>query len=125
MVPSSGPRVLPRPCKESYLHRRGATTTIRPSRGAARLSFSRQATQNDQRVWVSTAAPLHEHVAAGGFAIIARRTAFDEQGSAIGVGDIRAECEKAFENLTIPLKVVAGLTRDTLLVEVDAVVALG
>ena len=38
---------------------------------------------------------------------------------------MRAECEKACENLMIPLKVVAGLRRDTLLVEVDAVVALG
>jgi enamine deaminase RidA (YjgF/YER057c/UK114 family) len=106
-------------------------------------------------------------VVAGGFAFIAGQTAFDEQGNVVGVGDIRAQCEKTFENLTVALKavgatpgdivkvtnyvtdraylqtlvevrnlmwgelrtastaVVAGLARDTLLVEVDAIVALG
>ncbi|HUQ42145.1 MAG TPA: RidA family protein [Candidatus Limnocylindrales bacterium] len=106
-------------------------------------------------------------IVAGDFAFIAGQTAFDEQGNVVGVGDIKAQCEKTFENMSIALRavnaepkdivkvtilvtdraflatlvevrnrmwgemrtastaVVSGLARDTLLVEVDAVVYLG
>jgi enamine deaminase RidA (YjgF/YER057c/UK114 family) len=106
-------------------------------------------------------------VVAGGFAFIAGQTAFDADGNVVGVGDIKAQCEKTFENLSIALRavkaepkdivkvtnyvtdraylaalvevrnrvwgelrtastaVVGGLARDTLMVEVDAIVYLG
>ena len=102
----------------------------------------------------------------GDLAFIAGQAAFDEKGEVVGVGDIKAQCEKVCENLLIALRalkaepsdivkvtnyvtdraylavlvearkkilgeirpastaVVAGLARDTLLVEVDAVVLL-
>jgi enamine deaminase RidA (YjgF/YER057c/UK114 family) len=103
---------------------------------------------------------------AGDLAFIAGQAAFDEKGDVVGVGDIKAQCEKVCENLKIALDalgatsadivkvtnyvtdrahlavlvearkkilgdirpastaVIAGLARDTLLVEVDAVVLL-
>ena len=106
-------------------------------------------------------------VVAGGFAFIAGQTAFDPDGNVVGVGDIKAQCEKTLANLSIALRavnaqpkdivkvtnyvtdraylatlvevrdrfwgelrtastaVVGGLARDTLMVEVDAIVYLG
>ena len=106
-------------------------------------------------------------VVAGGFAFIAGQTAFDRDGNVVGIGDIKVQCEKTLENLSIALRavnadpkdivkvtnyvtdraylatlvevrnrvwgelrtastaVVGGLARDTLMVEVDAIVYLG
>ncbi|HEY6203435.1 MAG TPA: hypothetical protein VI056_10370 [Candidatus Limnocylindria bacterium] len=77
-------------------------------------------------------------VVANGFAFI--QTAFDAQGDVVGVGDFRAQAEQTYR-ATLPLlvkarrailgdlrpastAVVAGLAREELLVEVDAIVAL-